>query len=50
MRYTIITKDHTHRGLNREQMSLKECFYRALKQDYQIIYPDKTVINVQFRS
>lgn len=46
--YKVITKDQRHYGLTHQEVKLKECLYRALREDYRIIYPDHTAINVQF--
>lgn len=46
--YKVISKDKTDRCLTYKQLRLKEAFYRAFEQDYTIIYPDGTKINVQF--
>ncbi|WP_155839719.1 hypothetical protein [Aquimarina latercula] len=48
--YKIYTDNESHYGLTYDQMRLKECFYRALRQDYTIVYPDNITITVKINS
>ncbi|WP_167572020.1 hypothetical protein [Aquimarina algiphila] len=45
--FTVIGKERTDRHLTYKEMRLKEALYRGLGQDYSIIYPDRTLINVK---
>lgn len=47
--YRIYCKNHFYaRLLTRDQLKLKEAYCRGLKLDYEITFPDNTVLRCQF--
>ena len=46
--HKVIAGGNTHNCLTYQEVRLKEALYRALKQNYTIIYPDKTILKVRF--